>query len=249
MDSRFTDRVAIVSGGSSGIGAAIVERLAAEGARVVVAGRNPPAAPSDTVVFERTDVSSSADVESTIDATLDRFGRLVVWSTTWASACWPRRRTCARRTGTGCSPSTSPRSSTPAARRSRPCAAAVARSSTSRRSAACWATTDGRLQRIEGGDGQLHPLARAGLRPAPYPAQSSLSRRDRRDVSGRRHPVDSRTATRRSELWDVDPVGVDPTDDAAPGPMPSPRRAGRPEQPAKRFSTGVPPPADVMTNL
>ena len=78
MDSRFTDRVAIVSGGSSGIGAAIVERLAAEGARVVVAGRNPPAAPSDTVVFERTDVSSSADVESTIDATLDRFGRLDV---------------------------------------------------------------------------------------------------------------------------------------------------------------------------
>ncbi|MYV56816.1 SDR family NAD(P)-dependent oxidoreductase, partial [Streptomyces sp. SID3212] len=35
--ARFTDRVAVVTGAASGIGAATAERLAAEGAAVVLA--------------------------------------------------------------------------------------------------------------------------------------------------------------------------------------------------------------------
>ena len=40
---RFTNKTAIVTGATGGIGAAIAERLAREGARVVVCGRNESA--------------------------------------------------------------------------------------------------------------------------------------------------------------------------------------------------------------
>lgn len=39
--ARFTDKTAFVTGGTSGIGRATVERLIAEGARVVTTGRDP----------------------------------------------------------------------------------------------------------------------------------------------------------------------------------------------------------------
>jgi meso-butanediol dehydrogenase / (S,S)-butanediol dehydrogenase / diacetyl reductase len=38
---RLDDKVALVSGGGTGIGAATARRLASEGARVVVSGRRP----------------------------------------------------------------------------------------------------------------------------------------------------------------------------------------------------------------
>ena len=43
MSTRFAGRTAIVTGASRGIGLAIAERLVAEGAKVVVTGRNQPA--------------------------------------------------------------------------------------------------------------------------------------------------------------------------------------------------------------
>ena len=42
MDLGLTDKVVLVSGGGSGIGRAIVERSLAEGALVMVAGRDTP---------------------------------------------------------------------------------------------------------------------------------------------------------------------------------------------------------------
>jgi meso-butanediol dehydrogenase / (S,S)-butanediol dehydrogenase / diacetyl reductase len=75
---RFQGKVAIVTGGANGIGAAIVTRLVAEGAKVMIADIVPPAAPHDAVRFVQTDVAVGADVEAAVAATLDAWGRLDV---------------------------------------------------------------------------------------------------------------------------------------------------------------------------
>jgi len=82
--SRLAAKVAIVTGGASGIGRASAERFAAEGAAVVVADVAPAGeAVADGIrrrggdaVFVRTDVAREADIEAMIAAAVDRFGRL-----------------------------------------------------------------------------------------------------------------------------------------------------------------------------
>jgi NAD(P)-dependent dehydrogenase (short-subunit alcohol dehydrogenase family) len=88
MTQRLTDRVAIVTGGSSGIGRAIVRKFASHGARIVVAditteaieGGRPVcdivAEEGGEAVFVKTDVSSTNDVDAMVAETVSRFGRL-----------------------------------------------------------------------------------------------------------------------------------------------------------------------------
>src|SRR2546422_9779958 len=84
---RLADRVAVVTGGSSGIGRAIALRFAAEGARVVVGdvAREPRegGATTESLLGERgvhvdADVSSWDDVDRLVGTAVDRFGRLDV---------------------------------------------------------------------------------------------------------------------------------------------------------------------------
>jgi NAD(P)-dependent dehydrogenase (short-subunit alcohol dehydrogenase family) len=65
-------KVAIVTGGAQGIGAAIALGLMGEGAAVVVADLNPPEGGI------RADVASEADVTALVDETLARHGRIDV---------------------------------------------------------------------------------------------------------------------------------------------------------------------------
>jgi NAD(P)-dependent dehydrogenase (short-subunit alcohol dehydrogenase family) len=82
VTDRFAGRVAIVTGGASGIGAATARRIAAEGGSVVVA--DVQIGPGEEVarslgghgLFQRCDVSSLADWVALADATIGRFGRL-----------------------------------------------------------------------------------------------------------------------------------------------------------------------------
>jgi NAD(P)-dependent dehydrogenase (short-subunit alcohol dehydrogenase family) len=70
--SALDGKVAIVTGGAQGIGAAIASGLEAEGATVVVADLNPPEGGI------RADVASEADVARMVDETLERHGRIDV---------------------------------------------------------------------------------------------------------------------------------------------------------------------------
>jgi NAD(P)-dependent dehydrogenase (short-subunit alcohol dehydrogenase family) len=67
----------LVTGGSSGLGAACVKVLAQRGASVIVADLSPPPDDSsDGVMFARTDVTSESDLRSAIEAGEKRFGPL-----------------------------------------------------------------------------------------------------------------------------------------------------------------------------
>ena len=76
---RLEDKVAVVTGGARGIGAATVERFAAEGARVIVWDVAAPAsAGSEAVRAERVDVTSEAEVRQALADLLAREGRFDV---------------------------------------------------------------------------------------------------------------------------------------------------------------------------
>lgn len=75
-------RVALVTGGASGIGLATVRRFLADGGRVVLADYNAAsgaavaAALGDDVRFARADVAQEADVEAAVAACVETFGRI-----------------------------------------------------------------------------------------------------------------------------------------------------------------------------
>jgi len=74
--SRFAGKVAVVTGGSRGIGAAIAARLTAEGASVLIADLAEPVSPSVRDGWLRTDVTSAGDVAAAVDEAVRRWGRL-----------------------------------------------------------------------------------------------------------------------------------------------------------------------------
>lgn len=73
---NIRDRVYIVTGGSSGIGAAIVKELLDEGAKVVDADLNEPKVAHENLTFYQTDVTNKDDVEATVKATIKEYGHL-----------------------------------------------------------------------------------------------------------------------------------------------------------------------------
>jgi NAD(P)-dependent dehydrogenase (short-subunit alcohol dehydrogenase family) len=85
--ARLEGKVAIVTGGASGIGAATMRRFAREGAAVVCADLDEERgaaiaaeieAAGGRAAFQATDVAALADLERVVSVALDRFGGLDV---------------------------------------------------------------------------------------------------------------------------------------------------------------------------
>src|SRR5690349_11697903 len=83
---RFDGRVALVTGGSRGIGRAIVEALAAEGAKVVFVYASNQAAADELVarlkadgreaLAVKADVKVKAETEAAVEKTIETFGKI-----------------------------------------------------------------------------------------------------------------------------------------------------------------------------
>lgn len=64
--SQWKNKVAVVTGGASGIGEATVTEFVARGARVVILDKTSPKASSDSILSLKCDVSSSSDIEAAV---------------------------------------------------------------------------------------------------------------------------------------------------------------------------------------
>lgn len=84
MSQELAGKVAIITGGASGIGRATAELFVQEGAKVVIAdvdadrGEELAAQLGDTALFRKTDVSNAQDIQALVDFAVDRFGGLHV---------------------------------------------------------------------------------------------------------------------------------------------------------------------------
>jgi meso-butanediol dehydrogenase / (S,S)-butanediol dehydrogenase / diacetyl reductase len=73
---RFDGKVALVTGGSNGIGAAVVARLIIEGAKVMIADITPPQELQEGVKFQVTDAATAGQVDAVVKYTHELWGRI-----------------------------------------------------------------------------------------------------------------------------------------------------------------------------
>jgi NAD(P)-dependent dehydrogenase (short-subunit alcohol dehydrogenase family) len=73
-DTEFTGKRALVTGGTRGMGEAIVQRLRGAGATVVTTARSTPHDLPQPDLFVEADLSTAEGAEKVVSAVLDRLG-------------------------------------------------------------------------------------------------------------------------------------------------------------------------------
>jgi meso-butanediol dehydrogenase/(S,S)-butanediol dehydrogenase/diacetyl reductase len=127
-NTRLTDKIVIVTGGGSGIGAAAALRFAAEGATVVIAGRTKTtldqvaAQAPGRIEVRVTDLAEEAATTELVDEVARAHGQLDVLVNNAGPHCTAGARTPAPNCGAGSWPSTWTRCSSPPAPPSPTCA-------------------------------------------------------------------------------------------------------------------------------
>ncbi|SEL69627.1 NAD(P)-dependent dehydrogenase, short-chain alcohol dehydrogenase family [Chitinophaga rupis] len=76
FNNELSGRIALVTGGTKGAGAAIAERLEKAGATVIVTARNPPDKPNEKMYFIPADLSKPEGTQKVLDEVLSKFNRL-----------------------------------------------------------------------------------------------------------------------------------------------------------------------------
>ncbi len=97
---RLADKVALITGGASGMGASMARVFAGEGAKVVVAdmledeGKRIAAEitqANGAAIYQRLDVTSEADWQAAIAATLAAYGKLDILVNDAGISAWTPR--------------------------------------------------------------------------------------------------------------------------------------------------------------
>lgn len=97
MHKRFQDKVAVIIGAAQGIGRRVVERIAAEGARLVAVDRSELVHELQDELGQRAeiltltaDLERFADCQRVMDAAVERFGRLDILINNVGGTIWAK---------------------------------------------------------------------------------------------------------------------------------------------------------------
>ena len=96
MDLNLTNKIAIVTGGSAGIGRGVVERLVKEGAKAAIFDISIDLAKKaadeigEGTIAVKVDVTKKAEVDDAVKTVVDRFGQIDILVNN-AALSWPQR--------------------------------------------------------------------------------------------------------------------------------------------------------------